>query len=134
MASSLNTYTFGAALTWVQNEYEYLCHEVESGTTLFGGTGQATRIVANNGDRLELAIVVTGPAPVFVALTGSFAAGDGILLGANGGAITINVRQDLTLPTREWFAQAAGPISSLYILEIIGWKRFPKGSVPGYTP
>jgi hypothetical protein len=124
--------TFGAALTWTQDEYGYLIHDVESFPFL-PFPGGATQIAPGNGDRLGLIIINPSVSEVFVSISSKVSNLFGILLSANGGSLTMNVRQDMTLPTREWFGIAVGAPVNLYVLEIIGWKKFPKGSFSG-TP
>jgi hypothetical protein len=124
--------TFGAALTWTQEEYGYLIHEVESFPGIPFQSTPATQILSNNGDRLGLVIVNPGTSVVYISLSSSVSSNNGIILTANGGALTTNVRQDLTLPSRAWYAISPAAPGQLYVLEIIGWKKFPTGSKTGY--
>jgi hypothetical protein len=124
--------TFGAALTWVQTEYGYLCHEVESFPGIPFGSTPATQVIGQNGDRLGLVIVNQGVTVIYISLSTSVSQNDGIILTANGGSLTMNVRQDQTLPTRAWFAISPAAPGQLYVLEIIGWRKFPPGSIAGY--
>ena len=124
-------YTFGAALTWTQQEYGYLCHEVESFPNLPFPAAVSQQIVTQNGDRLGLVIVNVSINPVFIGLSNAVASNNGILLSPSGGSISTNVRQDETLPSRAWFGIATTAPVSLYVLEIIGWKKLPSGYVPG---
>ena len=123
-------YTFGAALTWVQKEYGYLINEVES----FPGspsTPPTSPFVPNNGDRLALAVVNIGISNVYIGLSAGVSGGNGILLVANGGSFTIDVRRDMTLPSRAWWTVSSGTPNPLYVLELIGVRALQPGTVPG---
>jgi hypothetical protein len=125
-------YTFGAALTWTQGEYGYLIQEVETFPTLGLVTAPAANVVGNNGDRLALVIVNVSVNDIYVSIAPSVNIGFGIKLLASGGSLTMNVRQDLTLPSRAWFGISAGlTTATIYVLELIGWRKLPPGFMPG---
>lgn len=75
--------------------------------------------ILGSGDRLGLLIMNLGAANVFVAVSSAVSANFGVLLGANGGFISMNVRDDFTMPTRNWktICPAGGP-SIIYTLEL----------------
>src|SRR6516225_6739761 len=60
-------------------------------------------IINGNGDRLGLLIMNLGAANVFVAMSSAVSASFGILLAANGGFVSMNVRDDFTMQTRQFF-------------------------------
>jgi hypothetical protein len=125
-------YTFGAALTWTQGEYGYLISEVESFPSI-ATVAPANQFLPNNGDRLGLVIINTSLNNIFVGLSNQVSSLFGILLTANGGSLTANVRQDLTLPTRAWFGfSPSGVPTTIYVLEIIGVKQLPPRTAPGF--
>jgi hypothetical protein len=107
---------YGAALDYWRSLFGGLA--VENEATLSVNTTVLTAI-NGNGDRMGLLLMNLGNANLFVAVTSAVSASFGILLGANGGFVTFNVRDDFTMQTRQWFVvcPAGGP-STLYTLEL----------------
>jgi hypothetical protein len=114
----------------VQDEYEYLIHEVQS-FPVAGITPPTSPFLPQNGDRMGIAIVNTSINNCYIAFSSAVGNAEGIFLAAGGGSFTANVRQDMTLPTHDWWAMAIAAPAALFVLEIIGWKKFPKGTMPG---
>lgn len=80
-------------------------------------------VVSNNPDRVALAVVNLGAGNVFMALNNTPSASVGLLLGASGGSVTLNLRDDLTLPSRQW--SAVCPSGGPSILEVIEYIIIP---------
>jgi hypothetical protein len=106
----------GAALDYWRKQFGGLATENEN--TVSVNTAVLTAI-NGNGDRLGLLLMNLGAANLFVAVSSSVSASFGILLGANGGFVSLNVRDDFTMQTRQWYAvcPSGGP-STLYTLEL----------------
>ena len=124
-------FTFGAALSWVQVNLGWLVDEVES----FPGiptSAPTAPFLPQNADRLALVMFNLGLNNLFVALNPNVNNTSGILLTANGGAVSLNVRDDFTLTTRAWFGISVTAPGTLYVLEIIGRVKLPPGTKPGY--
>lgn len=60
-----------------------------------------------------------GANDINVGLNSGVSSSQGILLTAQGGLISMTVRDDFTLPSREWFGRAIDAPSQVYVLEIV---------------
>lgn len=105
----------GAARYFTEQQLGGPTRENESNPT--AGVTQ-TSAVGNNGDRVGLIIVNQGANDVFIALAAPSAT-NGIRLSASGGNVSMNVRDDFTLPARQWFMIAPTGSSAVYVLEEI---------------
>ena len=109
--------TTGAARYWAEKFLGGPTREQESNpqvnTTL-------TTIVGNNPDRVGLVIVNNSTLEVFAGFSSSVVGiNSGIPLQAGGGAITLNLTDDMTWITREWVGVCPGGFAVLYVLELI---------------
>jgi hypothetical protein len=114
----MRVFSVGAARAWAEKEYGGPLAEIESTPTV---QNAATLIAGGNGDRVGLIIMNIGTQNIFVGLRASFVVLQaGILLPANAGVLAMNVRDDGTLPSREWWASSilGGP-SAVQILELV---------------
>lgn len=118
-------YATSAALLFTEQELGGPCVENESYPT---ANATPTVIAQGNGDRVGLTIVNLGNQNVYVGLTGIPNNNNAILLIASGGSLSINVRDDFTLPARQWTAFCQVMASQLYVLEII---RFTNNTLAG---
>lgn len=124
-------FKFGAALTAVQSKLGYLLNIVES-DPLLGTSNPTAPFLPNNADRVGLIIVNTSVNQCFVGLSQSQIVNlFGILLNQNGGSVTMQVNDDFTLPSHDWWGIAIGAPSQLYVVELIGIKALPPNTVPG---
>jgi hypothetical protein len=112
----------GAALAWSQDQLGGPLVEQES--TAASGINP-TIVVNGNGDRVGLIIINTGANDCFIGISSAVLITNGIRLSANGGNIVMNLRDDFTLPTRQWWTQNALGGSTLYILEILRYSLTP---------
>jgi hypothetical protein len=87
----------------------------------------AASIVGNDPDAIALNIINLGANNVFIALTPDVSSTKGILIGANGGILSLVLRDDFTLPSREWFGVSPGGASTLYVVRL---RRFRKVQQP----
>jgi hypothetical protein len=115
-----STLRVGAALQWAEQDLGGPLVENESNI--------ATSVVASvaiqgNGDRVGLVFVNNGSSDLLIGLQPNISATVGIRLVANGGAISMNVRDDFTLPSRQWYVIAVSGTPQLYVLEL---SRFTK--------
>lgn len=106
----------GAALQYWREQFGGVA--VENENTVSVNTAVVSAI-NGNGDRLGLLLMNLGSANIFVSVSSAVGTSFGVLLSSNGGFIAMNVRDDFTLQTRQWFAicPAGGP-STLYTLEL----------------
>lgn len=111
----------GAALQYTQKELGGPVIENETNPSI---STSPVIIAVNSADRVGLVVVNLGAGNVFMSLSNIPSAGVGIFLAANGGSTSLTVRDDFTLPSRQWTAicPAGGPS----ILEVIEYVRFTK--------
>jgi hypothetical protein len=107
--------------------YEFLAKEY-GGSLDFKMTFPATAaafasIVGTDPDAVGLIIINNGANPVFISLVNATGASTGIFLAANGGSVTMNVRDDFILPALEWFASSPAGASALTVLRIRRFSR-----------
>src|SRR4051794_25211153 len=109
-----NDINIGAALKYWRDIFGGTAVENENTVSV---STTVTNAINGNGDRLGLLIMNLGSANVFVGISSGISANFGTLLGANGGFISLNVRDDFTLQTRNWSAicPSGGP-SIIYTL------------------
>ncbi len=104
-------------------EKEYGVHTTETEDPLIAAAGAvAARLLSNNPRRIGFVLINLSVNPIYLSLTAAVAATRGIYLAPNGGFVTMNLRDDFTLPTREWWVIAPAGASNLYCLsqEIYG--------------
>jgi len=91
----------GAALNWIAKEYGGLIQV--NANTVINVNSVYKVIVPNNADRLALILSNVGGNDLFVEPQGfNIGQNNGIILTANGGFISMNVKDDMVLPTFEW--------------------------------
>jgi hypothetical protein len=106
----------GANLDWLRKEYNAgILLEVENTVATAAAPAPA---VNNDADSMALVFVNFGTFDIFLTLAQNAPAGSGIKVVANGGEVSLTVRDDFTLPSRGWFAASPGGASSLYTLRL----------------
>ena len=105
----------GAVARLVEREYGGAVAETEAVETV--GTTSAA-VTRNDPERPVLVFVNLSANTIFLGFDASVSSARGIRLAANGGALAMNARDDLTLPTRRWFAVATAAASNLYVLSV----------------
>lgn len=123
---SKNQPSIGAALQFTQDALGGPARESDSVKSVSNAISQ---IANNNGDRVGLVICNLGVTDIYVAPNPAPGVNLGILLPASGGTLILSVRDDYTLPAREWYAAgaAAGPVN-VYVLEYARYSL--KGGIP----
>lgn len=112
---------FGAAQQFIEAELGGPTDEDTETVTV--GT-EATQIVGNNSDVVAMYIINTGQNPLYIGLSPQQHYGEGILLVAAGGSVSMDVREDYTLPSREWFGVSTDTGTTCYVIRI---RRFTIG-------
>lgn len=112
-------YSTSAALRFTEMELGGPCTETTTNVVI--GASQDNIIAQQNPDRVGLIIMNISSADCYVNLVYSAAVGSGIYLNGFGGLVTMNVRDDFTLPSREWHANCAAP-TILLVMEIVRFK------------
>lgn len=122
----MGTPAISAALAFVAKEYPGQYQEADGAVTV--GTAP-TRILQNNPERMSLGIVNIGSSDVYISPNSNVSNAKGIVLLAGGGSFTCNVRDDLTLPTLEWWCVSTAAGGQVYTVDI---HRF--GLAPAANP
>lgn len=110
----------GAALDWLKKEYGYNILETESTPVT---SAVPVEVIQNDPDAVSVTFINFGGQDIFLSLRQNAPASSGIRIVANGGSFSLNLRDDLTLPARSWYATSPGGASSLYILRLRGETR-----------
>lgn len=92
-------------------EVEYADETKTVGTT-------AAEVAGGDGERPALLFINLSANTIYVAPTPSVSTTRGIYLGANGGSVSMVVRDDLILPALQWHAVASAAGSSLYVIRV----------------
>ena len=106
---------YGAALDFIVKEFGGTVEETDE-TVSVGTT--VTDIVGNDPDAVALVLINLGATTVFVAPTNTVATNKGIQLNANGGFMSLIVRDDLILPANAWYGIADTAASDVYVIRI----------------
>lgn len=78
-----------------------------------------TTICNNNPDRVGLVVINLGSNDVFAWIDNSVGTTKGVRLTANGGVMTLTVRDDYTLVAEQWIGIASGGASLVGVLEVV---------------
>lgn len=106
--------TTGAARWFTEQMLGGPTREIPSNPTIGVAVGS---IVSANPDRVGLVIVNGGAADVFVWLDNTVSLTKGIRLTANGGSVTMTVRDDFTFPAQQWNGISSGAGNAMSVLE-----------------
>lgn len=105
----------GAARNFLQAQFGGPVEEKE--TTVATSTTIA-RATQNDPECVQLLFVNIGANTIQLGLTQAMATAGGIILNANGGNVSMAVRDDGTLPSREWWVFSPAGDSTLYVLKV----------------
>lgn len=108
--------TLGAALDFAIKELGGPVNVIPGSPVL---TTTKSQIVNFNGDRVGLVIINLGVNDVFIVPGNVSSVSTGIRLFASGGSVSMNLRDDLVLPSYEWWGVTNSGSSALYILEVV---------------
>ena len=121
-----------AARVFIEHQYGGPTTEKES-TPAVAALPNVSQMVPNNAERVALIfsnissqVFNIGTNPQILGTVG------GIFM-ASGANISMNVRDDATLPTLAWYAEATNPGSFMYVLEVIRSIYTPPDEVEGIT-
>ena len=103
---------------------ERFLEEVYGGRFVVANTNLAvattlTQVTGHNYERLGLTLINTGAKNIHVAPTQNVSSTTGIVLGANGGFLSLTARDDLVLVGYEWFAVSITAGSTVEVIEVI---------------
>lgn len=105
----------GAAAEYLRDRYRGELTEREDTVTV--GT-TVTSVVPSDPDRLGLVIINNGTDTVWVRINENLTVDAGIRLGANGGAVSLNIDDDGMILTREWFGISTSAGMSVDYVEL----------------
>jgi len=77
----------------------------------------AERILANNPQRVSFQVANLSANALYIGLSNTVNATEGIYVAPNGGLISLIWDRDFELCSHEWWALAGGPASAIYVLE-----------------
>lgn len=108
--------TTGAARWFTEKDLDGPSRSQESITAV---SATAITIVPNNPDRVALVLVNQGTADVNISLIPIVSLTAGIRLAAGGGFVSMIVKDDYTVVSREWFGISITGTNNVYALETI---------------
>ena len=104
----------GAAQSFIEGEYGGPTEEQDIEKSV--GSVTPVKILGNDPERLSVVIVNLGTEPVYVMFDDEVSTSRGIYLAGSGGFVSMDVRNDQTLPTREWFALSSTGTSDVFVI------------------
>ena len=81
--------------------------------------GTASKILPNNFERMAVTVINTGPTDMTVMFSNGVTTTNGILLGKNGGGLSMSADEDLALVGWEMWAVTAGSSTTAFTAEVI---------------
>ena len=102
----------------IYNLYGIRTTEIENPVTDEVST-TATKILQAKPRRVGFLVVNLSSVSVYISMANDPSSNKGILLGANGGALSANWNKDFSLPSREWYGISSSGTAKIYIIEII---------------
>lgn len=90
----------------------------------------SVRVVYNDPEAVALTLVNTGSDNIYVAPSNLVSATFGVVL-LPGGSVSVTVRDDATLPTREWWALGASAGQTLHYIRLRRYATVAQVGVQG---
>lgn len=85
----------------------------------------ATRVVKSDPEAISLTIVNLGSQDAYLKAANDPSNTSGFLVAASGGNLSVNVRDDATLPSKEWFAVVTTGTTDLYFTRVRRYAAVP---------
>ena len=93
---------------------------LEKSKSVSVGSTSVAQLVEDNPDRVGLIIINTSAADLYINLDSVASTSFGILLGANGGNLSLTIDEDFTIITRVWGGlSASGAGNSISVFEYV---------------
>lgn len=86
-----------------------------------------TQVLNNDAERVFSLLINLGAVDVVVAFDNDVSLSKGILLGAGGGNMSTNVRDDLILPANSIYALSTGIATSVYVVTLQRFRTLETG-------
>jgi hypothetical protein len=112
----------GAAAEFIEREFGG-AYEEETG--LVAISNNPTKILGSDPDRVALTFINDQTATIYITPDNGPSGNRGIQLDANGGSVSMNVRDDLTLPAREWWGYTGTPTQNIFFIAV---RRFAQSA------
>lgn len=103
----------GAAQSFIEGEFGGPTEDLEGEVSILT---TVTKIVSNDPDALSLTMINLGSFDVYLMFDDQVSITRGIFLPAGGGSVSMNVRDDQALPTRNWYGVGNGGASTLFYI------------------
>jgi hypothetical protein len=103
---------------YLKHRFGFNIHPVEDYKEVTMGSGSATKVVSNNPDRLYLQIVNMGSNDVTLYPTEDVTAGNGVIISAGGGSVTLVIDEDMSLVMLPWYGICASGTPTLLVFEV----------------
>lgn len=116
---------FGAARRYTEQLLGGPTTEQESNPTVGAAVSQ---LVAQNPDRVGLLVMNVGTQILYIKTAYDVSSTNGLELSPGGGSVSFNVRDDFTLPAREFAAISPSGNTNVYVLEEIALTPTQKGT------
>lgn len=104
----------GAAQAYVEAEFGGPCTEEETEVAV---DTTVTKLIDNNPERVSLSIINVGNDTLYVLFDDGVSSTRGIVLNANGGLLSLNVRDDQMMSTRRWYGIAGSSSTDVLVVE-----------------
>jgi|SRR6478735_3061072 len=116
----------GVVGEWTQREYNGRFESLDLSAAI--GTGPVV-VAQNDPERVELMFVNLSVNIIYLRMAGVPTSTVGIPLAPNGGFLTVNMLEDLTLPSMQWQAVAAASPSQLAVYGVRRYALLPNEEV-----
>lgn len=108
--------TTGTARWWTEKELLAVTRVVSS---TFNTQNSQTSLCNNSPDRVNLVITNNGGFNIAITPFPNGSPTTGIILGASGGNVTMNVRDDFELVSQQWFGISVGGATTTTVIETL---------------
>lgn len=112
----------GAARWWTEKE---LAGPTRVVTSTFNTQNSQTTLCNNSPDRVNLVITNNGTFNIAITPFPNGSPTTGIILGASGGNVTMNVRDDFELVSQQWFGISVGGATTTTVIETLADIQLP---------
>jgi len=107
-----------SAFDLIREDIGVITREVENPETASVGA-VSVPILRENANRVFFVVINLSINVVNIRPGQAATAAIGIPLGSAGGLVSFNIKDDKTLPTKEWWGFAAAGASTIYVVELV---------------
>ena len=102
----------------LEQEYNVSTHPGNQSGVKVVGTS-VSQLVSANPNRVSLTVMNIGSVSVWLDIENTVSSTTGLLLSPNGGVMSLNWRDDMSMIPREWFVIAAGIGTNVKVFEVV---------------